>query len=181
MAIFMFLGLVLCVLAALSDLRTETIPNALTYPVLLLAPPLHVAVAFGCGLPWRVALLRGGFSLLGLVVCSVVPLYMWRNRALGGGDVKLFAALGALLLPKLGFEAEACVFLCATLVAPLQLLYQGQLPSLLRRMAARLKNAFRPKARRAPIDPALATWFRLGPCFALGFVAEVILHWRATW
>jgi prepilin peptidase CpaA len=106
---------------------------------------------------------------------------MWQSRALGGGDVKLFAALGALLLPKLGFEAEACVFLSATLVAPLQLLYRGQLPQLRRRLGTRLKNAFRPKARRIPLDPRLATWFRLGPCFALGLVAEVILHWRAPW
>ena len=35
-----------------------------------------------------------GLSLGGMLLCGAVPLFMWWKGALGGGDVKLFAAIG---------------------------------------------------------------------------------------
>lgn len=181
MSILFFVGLAVCVVAGISDFRTGTIPNALTYPVLLLAPPAHFALALRNGLSLADAGAHAGLSVVGLLLCGLVPLLMWRSGALGGGDVKLFAALGGLVLPRFGFEAEAYVFLSATLIAPLQLLHQGKLLVLLANVAARLRNALRPKERRVPTDSNIATWFRLGPCFAIGFAVEIASHWTSNW
>lgn len=177
----LLVGLAVCCAAAVLDFRTGRIPNALTYPVLVLAPVAHVALAVQRGAPWREALLAGGASVLGLVLCALVPLYLWKKGAMGGGDVKLFAALGALALPRVGFEAEMYVFIVAALMAPVELVYRGTLFRTLANVGAQLVNPFRARERRRALDPALTSWFRLGPCFAIGFAVQVLVHWRSPW
>ena len=73
-------------LAAWTDLRRHLIPNWITYPAL--AASLALAfVRFG------VEGLIG--SLLGAAVCGGLLLLAWLAGALGGGDVKLAALIGA--------------------------------------------------------------------------------------
>ncbi len=180
MSLLLLTGLALCFAAAISDLWRGTIPNALTYPVIALSPLLHFGLALYSGEPWRAAFLQGALSLLGILACGVVPYFMWRKQAIGGGDVKLFAAIGGLLLPQCGFEAELYVFVCASLVAPAQLAYQGKLLRTVWNIGQQAVNLVRPAARRTPLAPAAMTWFRLGPCFVLGFLVELVLHWRAS-
>lgn len=179
MSPLLLLGLLLCLAAAITDWRTGQIPNALTYPVLALSPFAHVLLSLHRGNPFKAALVEGGLSVVGMLLCGAVPLYMWRNNAIGGGDVKLFAALGALCLPRFGFEAEVYVFVAASLIAPAHLIYRGRLTRAFLNACAQVANAFRAKGNRTPLDPALASWFRLGPCFAIGFAVQVLLHWRA--
>jgi Flp pilus assembly protein protease CpaA len=72
--------------AAWTDLRRRLIPNWVTYPAII-----------AC---LAIALLRDGpdgfiTSLLGALVCGGLLLIAWLGGALGGGDVKLAALIGA--------------------------------------------------------------------------------------
>jgi prepilin peptidase CpaA len=177
MSILLLVGLAVCALAAIIDLWRGTIPNALTYPVLIAAPLLHFGLALGQRQPWFAALGAAGLSLAGLALCSAVPLFMWWKHAIGGGDVKLFAAIGALLGPSVGFEAELYVFVLAALIAPAKLAYDGSLWRSLRNVGSLLLNLVRKKPARRTVEPALVSWFRLGPCFALGCALELAMRW----
>jgi prepilin peptidase CpaA len=177
MSILLLVGLAVCALAAIIDLWRGTIPNALTYPVMLASPLIHFGLAWGRGQGAAQALAAAGLSLAGLALCSAVPLFMWWKGAIGGGDVKLFAAIGALLGPSVGFEAELYVFVLAALIAPAKLAYDGSLWRSLRNVGSLLSNVVRKKSERSPVEPALVSWFRLGPCFALGCAVELALRW----
>jgi prepilin peptidase CpaA len=177
MSILLWVGLAVCIVAAIIDLWRGTIPNALTYPLLVASPLLHFALAWRSSHFVSDALAAAGLSLAGLMLCSAVPLFMWWKGAIGGGDVKLFAAMGALLGPSVGFEAELYVFVVAALIAPAKLAYDGSLWRSLRNMGSVLLNLVRKKQARRSLEPALASWFRLGPCFALGCAVELALHW----
>ena len=83
--------------ATVTDFRTGLIPNWLTLPALVLGVVAH---AIGSG--GRGALFAG----LGVLICGATPLLFHRLGAMGGGDVKLFAALGALVGPGMGLESE---------------------------------------------------------------------------
>jgi prepilin peptidase CpaA len=179
MSFLLLLGLAVCVLAAVSDLWRGTIPNALTYPLLVVSPLLHGGLAWANGQSLTAALGAAGLSLAGLALCSAVPLVMWWKGAIGGGDVKLFAAIGALLGPNVGFEAQLYVFVLAALIAPAKLAYDGALWRSLRNIGSLLLNVVRKKQHRTAIEPVLVSWFRLGPCFALGCAVELALHWGA--
>ena len=122
--------LALCALAAVTDLRTGQIPNRLVawglglgmaVPVtsaLLSAPPGALLIMIGEGL---------GRALAGLLVTAAVPLALFLMRALGGGDVKLFAAVGALAGPSLGFAIVSHSFFLAVPMAVVIWIRQGRL------------------------------------------------------
>ena len=177
MSILLLLCLAACVLAAVIDVWRGTIPNALTYPLLGSAPLLHFGLALTRGESVSGAFGAAGLSLGGMLLCGAVPLFMWWKGALGGGDVKLFAAIGALLGPSVGFEAELYTFVVAALIAPAKLAYDGTLWRSIRNVGSLLGNVARKKEQRTVVEPALASWFRLGPCFALGCAVELALHW----
>lgn len=179
MSILLLVGLAACLLAAVIDLWRGTIPNALTYPLLLAAPLLHFGLAWAKGESAGAAFGALGMSLAGLALCSAVPLFMWWKGAIGGGDVKLFAAIGALFGPSIGFEAQLYVLILAALLAPAKLAYDGSLGRALRNMGSLLLNVVRKKQARSTLEPVLASWFRLGPCFALSCALELLLHWGA--
>lgn len=179
MSFLLLVGAVACALAAIFDLWRGMIPNALTYPLLVASPFLHFGLSYAQRGAFGPALTAAGLSLAGLALCSAVPLFMWWKRAIGGGDVKLFAAIGALFGPSMGFEAQLYVLVLAALIAPAKLAYDGSLWRSLRNVGSLLANVVRRKQDRAVIEPALASWFRLGPCFALGCALELALHWGA--
>ena len=76
------------IVAVICDFRSREIPDSLS--MLLLA----LAVA-GAALRWRPVSWSG--LLLGLAVGFIAGLLLFRLGGLGGGDVKLISALGALL------------------------------------------------------------------------------------
>jgi prepilin peptidase CpaA len=178
MSIFLLLAFGVCLLAAITDLRRATIPNALTYPVITLAPLLHVAFALHARSRASFALLEGGYSLLGIVSCGALPYLMWRKQALGGGDLKLFAALGALLLPRLSFQVELYVFSIGVLIACAQMAYRGRLFATVFSGLCALIPARCRSENSSRLEPALVSWFRLGPCFAFGVLWHLLMNWK---
>lgn len=88
-------------LGAWFDVTSRRIPNRLTYPAMLAA----LVVRFGF-LGWH-GLLEG---LLGLVICGGVFFLLFVVHAMGGGDVKLMAAVGAWV----GYHnASTALIVCA--------------------------------------------------------------------
>ncbi|MCA9581994.1 MAG: prepilin peptidase, partial [Myxococcales bacterium] len=87
------IAIAITAISAVTDTRTGHIPNWITFPPILLAP-----IGYGLFFGWY----GFGQSVLGLLACGVVPYFMFWQGGMGGGDVKLFAALGALLGWQLG-------------------------------------------------------------------------------
>jgi prepilin peptidase CpaA len=125
----------------------------------------------------EIASYEGAYSLGGAALSAVVPLLLFRQSAIGGGDVKLFIALGAILQPVLGIEAQMYGFFAGAILAPARLAYEGKLISTLKNSLAILSNLFLPKTKQRTIDASALTWFRLGPAIFLGVVLTAFLHW----
>lgn len=174
-----FLGAALFVSAAAAayDLKTGHMPNWLTLGPLAAAPIAHFVVdtaRFGA----KAGLLEAGYSVVGALSCCAIPALLYRLGAIGGGDVKLFAAIGALLLPLIGIEAEFYGFVAAALFAPARMAWEGKLLRVLGNTLGLVVNPFLPKAKRREITPEMLTWMRLGPFIFVGVLVEAILHWR---
>jgi prepilin peptidase CpaA len=153
------------------------IPNALTYGVLAVAPLAHFAWGYaGRGL--QAGLEAAGFSVAGAFVCGLVPLVMASAGAMGGGDMKLLAAIGALCRPMLGIEAQFYAFAAAALLVPAKLAWEGKLLRTLGNSLSLALNPLLPKARRREIRKEDMTWFRFGPAIALGTAAAAFLNWQ---
>jgi prepilin peptidase CpaA len=121
---FLLAAIVVAIVAAILDWRTGHIPHKLTITVLVAATLIRTALALRRpDLEVQEALMEGAYSLVGAFFCALVPLFLHRQNALGGGDVMLFAVLGALLHPMLGVEAEMYSFFAAAILAPAKLAY----------------------------------------------------------
>jgi prepilin peptidase CpaA len=88
MAVASIAALGVAVVASAIDLRTQRIPNILTFGAALLGLSYHLAVGGAAGAAWAVA---------GWLVGALVFIVPFALRGLGGGDVKLLAARGAWL------------------------------------------------------------------------------------
>ncbi len=78
--------------ATVIDLRSQRIPNLLTFPTALTALAYHLLIRGPQGLWFSLAGLGLGFGLM------FAPFLL---RVMGGGDVKLLAAVGAWIGPQL--------------------------------------------------------------------------------
>ena len=76
------------IVACVFDVATSRIPNALTFTTAALALAFHALVPSGLGVT---------FALIGLVVGLAVFFPLFALGAMGAGDVKLMAAIGAWL------------------------------------------------------------------------------------
>ena len=149
------------------DVRTGLIPNRLTLTLLGLGVPAHVLVLYASTprvSPW----LWAADAIGGVVICSLVPLLLWRTGGMGGGDLKLFAALGAWLGVRAGLEVQLVAFAVAALGAPALLAYRGRLWAFLRNLGRQLINPLLPKHRRQQPPQELLTELRFGPVIFAG-------------
>lgn len=178
MQTFLVIALLLATLAALIDFRTGHIPNGLTVSALVLLPAARVVAeaesSHGLG---AAAWMQGAISLGGALACAFVPLALLSKGAIGGGDVKLFAALGAALGPVIGIEAEFYAFVAAGVVLPARLVYEGRLWKTCLQMAVFAVNPAAREKQKA-IAGDLTHFFRMGPAIATGMLVTVVLHWR---
>ncbi len=176
---FLVVAVLVTAVAAWTDWRSGTIPNWLTLGALACAPFAHVALALAAGQTKQVAFTEGSLSVLGGFLCSLTPLLLYTKNAIGGGDVKLFVAIGALLGWRMGIEAEMYGFVAAALIAPARLAYEGKLFRTVSNAFFLTLNPMLPKGRRREIVPEVMSWFRMGPAIFLGTLFTAYVHWRA--
>jgi len=176
---FLAVAVLVTAVAAWFDWRTGEMPNAVTLGPLLLAPVAHGVVTALAGGPLQAAVEAAGYSVLGAAVCALVPMGLYRAAAIGGGDVKLFAALGALTQTLIGVEAEFYACLAACVIAFGALAYEGKLFKVLGNTFRLAVNPFLPKEKRREVTPEMMTWARFGPAIFVGATAAAVLHWRS--
>jgi prepilin peptidase CpaA len=160
-------------IGAVIDARTGRIPNWLTLPAALLGVTGHLLHA-GAGGAVK--------SLLGLGAGAFVPWVLYRTtrgRGIGGGDVKLFAALGALGGPALGLEIQLSAFVLLVVFALVRLAFRGRLLvvllTALRMLVQRLlPSPLLPKGWRGTSEAQPLTEMRMGPAIAAGVVAVLL-------
>ena len=173
--------LVVVALAVATDIATRRIPNLVTLGGLFVGIAIQCASGFaerGLG-----GGLRGiGVALLGAVACGLIPFLAWKKGEMGGGDVKLFAAIGALVGPSFGFDVEARAFTLSLLILfPYRLLRHRALGVALRNVRIGLVNLVRPRDAREPYLtgpklPPVILAPAIGIAFALTLLQQGVLR-----
>jgi prepilin peptidase CpaA len=174
---FLLATVIVTGLAAWFDWRTGEIPNWLSLGPLAVAPISHALVGLVKS-GWYAAGQGALFSILGIVTCGAIPLFLYRSGAIGGGDVKLLGAIGALLRPLIGIEAELYSFVVAALYAPVRLAYEGKLLRTLGNTVVLVRNVFVPKAKRKELSTEMMAELRFGPAVFAAALIVLVLHWR---
>jgi prepilin peptidase CpaA len=146
-------SLPICAIAAITDYRTGRIPNWLTLPGLAITPLIHGLLG---------GLSAFGFSLFGAAACALVPYILFRQRACGGGDVKLFALLGAIGGATFGVEAQLFSFTLATLFVLARMIWDGQALRFLGQSLRVVTNPLLPRRFQREVDARMLTPIRLG-------------------
>lgn len=121
--------LLLLVPAVVTDVRYHRIPNRLVFAFWLAGPVMHGVLA---GWPGVVD------SGLGLALAFAVTFPLWMVGWFGAGDVKLVAAVGALVGMELVWPTLGAIALSGMVLALAALLYRGALGRALRRWWASL-------------------------------------------
>lgn len=172
---------VIAAIAAITDWRTGKIPNWLTFSGMAIGPFLWAYYGGFKGVwTWPVGASFLGSLLSGLLCGGVLYFGLHRKRMTGGesaiglGDVKLFAALGAIGLVHLGIESMFYAVCVATAVALAQLAWKGMLLTTLANAMYIMFNPILPKARRREISRENLTKLRFGPPIFLGILIAVL-------
>jgi Flp pilus assembly protein protease CpaA len=172
-------------LAACCDLRTGHIPNRVTFAALGLGSTLALSVA--CWSEHAVRSLTVSFVLLalarvafGVVVASLVPYLLFLRNGMGGGDVKLLAAVGGSLGPVLGLEVELYAFVAMLAFACVRLAYAGRLLQVLGNSAALLAGPLLPKTHKREIAPDLLSTFKFAPAVFAAAAWLCLMRWGQT-
>ena len=163
------LALLIAGTGAITDYRTGHIPNWLTLPPLVIGP-LAYGVVFGVEAVFAV--------LVGILVCGVVPLLMFRLGGMAGGDVKLFAAIAAIVGPNVGLEGEFLAFVVAGIYSLGRLTWDGKLLRTLGNTMALGVNPLLPRRMRRTVTPELRETLRLGGAIFAGLLISVLGHFR---
>lgn len=140
-------ALVAASVAMLSDLRTRRIPNWLTIGVFVIGLVLNLLASGPSGLASAAVGGLVGFGLL-------IPFYAM--RAMGAGDVKLLAALGALLGVQTVLAVAAAGALVGGVMSLIILARRGRLPLAIHQLFV-MHTMPTPSGAKAPYAVAIAS------------------------
>lgn len=116
------------VYACVTDIRKSLIPNYLTVSACLAGLVLHGILSGGAGL-WQ--------SFMGLLIGFGLMLPLYLARAVGAGDVKLFAGIGAIAGSSFAINSVIYSLLCAGVIGLCILIWRKEL---FRRITGLLKR-----------------------------------------
>lgn len=138
--------LVLVLTAAVTDLRARRIPNWLTLPAGFLALAIHLTLAGTQGALW---------SLFGLALAGLVYLLPYLLGWMGGGDLKLMAAAGAIVGPQLWLRLFFWSAILGGVFALIALVRDGRFRRALENISQMVREAARlrsPRAKNPELD-----------------------------
>jgi len=172
--IAMGLALGVATSAAYCDWRRGQIPNWLTLPPIAVAP-LAYGLAFGPGYAIR--------SLSATALSAFVPYLVFRRGGMGGGDVKVFGALGAItgFDVLVGVEIQLGALLVSMAVACGALAWKGDLLRTLGNALVQVLNPIIPiRWRQEPCD-ALSAHVRMGGAIFVATGVSATPHLVLAW
>jgi prepilin peptidase CpaA len=160
-----FLSLIL-VVSAVIDLRTQKIPNLITYPTMVIALTYHTIFDGGNGFL---------FSFSGLCVGIGLLLLPYLMGGMGAGDTKLMGTVGGIIGAKGVFYA----FLCSAVVGgiyalALILIYRDNFRNFFKKQIAALWNFI--LTRKYIPDPIQNGQTRPRLCYGLAIALGTGLH-----
>jgi prepilin peptidase CpaA len=176
--LFLLAAAITALVAAGIDLRTGHIPNGLTLGVLAVAPIAHGTATALRTHSASAAAVSLGASLLGATLSALLPLMMYRSLGLGGGDVKLFAAIGALTNAGVGLRAETYAFVFGMVWALLVVARSGRLASTFGNVATLVTGPLRRGADRREVPREQMTSLPFAPAIFAGTVLAAAICWR---
>jgi prepilin peptidase CpaA len=112
-------------LAAVVDVRSRRIPNWLTGSLVLGGLVFNL---------WRGGMVGVGLALAGAALGLAILLPFYAVRAIGAGDVKLLAGLGAILGPQALLSVAIYAALAGGVISAIMLARGGRLLSVMREM-----------------------------------------------
>ena len=179
---FHLVALLVSLVATVIDWRSGIIPNWLTFPSVLLPPLVHGA-AYGLSDGIHRGLVP---SIMGIFICGLPSVFLFNKthrtadggeeNVMGGGDVKLFAGLGALLGPILGLVSVAYILVAAAFIGVGIAATKGQLWQLIKNVGTIFANIFRPQAKKKEVLADEMLMMRLGPAIFPGAAAAIFFE-----
>jgi len=168
------LSLTLTISAALLDWRSRRIPNWLTVPSLLVGIAVHALLT-----GWQGTL----FSLKGAGLALILLLPLVLLRALGAGDWKLMAAVGAFLGPVLFLFVLFGSIVASGIMAVVQIYRTGRVMETFRNMWILVKGFFAFGLKKNPqisLDNPRLLKLPFGVAVAAAtIVCFCAAHWKA--
>jgi prepilin peptidase CpaA len=151
--------LAVALISAFTDLVRGKIYNAVTYPAIVVGVVLQVWLHGAAGLP---------LALAGFAVGFFPAFVLFVLGGMGGGDVKLLGAIGAIAGPVVATETLILAFLFGGLFALAKLAWHGQLFDSALRIVRVLAGYVVPGLGRATAakTPALTVRFGVAICLA---------------
>lgn len=167
------IALLCAVAAAIIDVQQHRIPNWLTYPGIAVGLILN-GIFFG----WRGVL----SALAGCLLAGGIMFLFYAVKAMGAGDVKLMAALGACVGPHQAIGVLLATAICGGLLAIGYAIYRRQVGSTLKNVGSVLRFHATSGLQAHPdlnLDNPVALRMPYGLAIALGMLyTSVMMWWR---
>jgi prepilin peptidase CpaA len=152
-------------LASAIDIRTRRIPNVLT--AVMSAAGIALAATGTSGM-------SVGWAAVGMVVGLLVMMPGYALGATGAGDVKLMAAVGAIVGPGLVVNAFLFTAVTGGILALTVAALRGRLAATVQ--GTRHLVTAPAEARQTIVEPARGNRFAYGPAIAIGSMLAVIFR-----